>query len=104
MESLSTWTTPTCLRDTTLLPFTFVVVTSQLHIPGQIINKFVEAEDTEADLVVGCFGAALKQAGKGHSRWCTRWGGQLQIGEVGVGTGALVDHPGSTPAVWITGK
>lgn len=36
----------------------------------QIVNELVERENAEADFVIGRFGAALKQAGEGHSR---RW-------------------------------
>ena len=55
------------------MPFTFILVFfPQLHTAGQIVNEFVEGEDAEADFVVGCSGAALKQAGEGHSGWRTR--------------------------------
>lgn len=34
----------------------------------QIVNELVQRENAEADFVVARFGAALKQAGEGHSR------------------------------------
>lgn len=38
-----------------------------LHILGQVVNQFIQGEDAEADFVVGCFRAALEQAGESHS-------------------------------------
>lgn len=93
-----------CLRVLILLSLMFIAVISQLHISGQVIDELVEGEDAEADLIVGCFSAALKQAGEGHGRRSTGRGWQLEIGEVRVGAGALVDHPGAAPTVWIAGE
>lgn len=97
-------TSTICPRGGIPLSITSTVVLSRLYVPGQIVNKLVEGEDAEADFIVGCFGATLKQAGEGHGGRCTYRGGQLQVGEVGVGAGALVDHPGAPPTVGITGK
>lgn len=65
----------------------------------------MKCEYTEGDFIVGRFGAALKQAGKDHRRrrtWHER--GHLNAGQVRVPAMALVDHPGATPAVWITSE
>lgn len=92
------------LRALSRLSFTITIVTSRLCAPGQMVNELVEAEHAEAYLIVGRFAAALKQAGEGHGGRPAERRGQLQISEVRVGAGALVDHPGATPTVWIAGE
>ena len=67
LSAMSTCTI--CLWNFILPSSTFMTDISQLRLPGQIIDKLVEGEDAEADFIVGCFCAALKQAGEGHSRW-----------------------------------
>lgn len=58
-----------CPRPSTLLLSSRAVAAFLLHVLlRQIVNELIECENTEADLVVCRFGAALKQAGKGHSR------------------------------------
>lgn len=65
LSAMSTCTI--CLWNFILPSSTFMTDISQLRLPGQIIDKLVEGEDAEADFIVGCFCAALKQAGEGHS-------------------------------------
>lgn len=74
------------------------------HILRQVVNQFVQGEDAEADFVVGCFRAALEEAGEGHGRRGPGGGWQLKVGEVGIGAGALVDHPRAAPTVRVTWK
>lgn len=57
------------LRPSTLLSSACTVVAFLLRmLLRQIVNELIERKNAEADFVVGRFGAALKQAGKGHSR------------------------------------
>lgn len=71
---------------------------------GEVVDELVQREHAEGDLVVGRPGAALEQAGEGHDRRDPRGRGQLQVGQVRVGAGALVDHPGPRPAVRVAGE
>lgn len=80
------------------------VILPGLYIHGQIVDELIEGEYAEADFIVGGFGAALKEAGEGHGGHSSRWGWQLQVGQIRVRAGTLIDHPGATPAVWITWK